>query len=66
MTMKETSRGNKMTKCPECDANISIPGDALEGEIITCPDCGASFELAKGAEGFDLKPAQTVGEDWGQ
>ena len=38
----------------------------LEGEIVTCPECGASFELAKGSDGFDLKPAQTVGEDWGQ
>jgi len=55
-----------MTKCPECDANISIPNDALEGEIVTCPDCGASYELVKNSEGFELKPAQTVGEDWGQ
>ncbi len=55
-----------MTNCPECDANISIPGDAVEGEIVTCPDCGASYELVKAGEGFDLKPAQTVGEDWGQ
>ena len=55
-----------MVKCDECDATISIPSDALEGEIVTCPECGASFELAKGSDGFDLKPAQTVGEDWGQ
>ncbi len=55
-----------MTNCPECDANISIPNDALEGEIITCPDCGASYELVKASKGFELKPAQTVGEDWGQ
>jgi alpha-aminoadipate/glutamate carrier protein LysW len=55
-----------MTSCPECDANMSIPDDAVEGEIVTCPDCGASFELSKASEGFELKPAQTVGEDWGQ
>ena len=55
-----------MSKCEECDADISLPSDALEGEIVTCPECGASFELAKSSEGFDLKPAQTVGEDWGQ
>ncbi|HWY36664.1 MAG TPA: alpha-aminoadipate/glutamate carrier protein LysW/ArgW [Nitrosopumilaceae archaeon] len=53
-------------KCLECDANISPPKDAMEGEIITCPDCGSSFELVKGSTGFELKPAQTVGEDWGQ
>ena len=38
----------------------------LKEKIVTCPECGASFELAKGSDGFDLKPAQTVGEDWGQ
>jgi alpha-aminoadipate/glutamate carrier protein LysW len=53
-------------KCLECDANINPPQDSMEGEIVTCPDCGASFELIKTASGLDLKPAQTVGEDWGQ
>jgi alpha-aminoadipate carrier protein LysW len=55
-----------MSKCDECDADISIPKDAVEGEIVTCPECGASFELAKDSNGFQLKPAQSVGEDWGQ
>lgn len=57
-----------MTKCTDCDAEIPIPEDAMEGELVTCPDCGASFELKKGegSTGFELKPAQTVGEDWGQ
>ena len=55
-----------MTSCPECDANMTIPNDAVEGEIVTCPDCGASYELVKASDGFELKPAQTVGEDWGQ
>lgn len=55
-----------MTKCTECNADIPVPKDALEGELVTCPDCGASYELVKGADGFVLKPAQAVGEDWGQ
>ena len=55
-----------MTNCPECDAEITIPEDAVNGEIVTCAECGASFELAKCSDGFELKPAQTVGEDWGQ
>jgi len=46
-----------MTNCPECDANITIPEDAVNDEIVTCAECG---------DGFELKPAQTVGEDWGQ
>ncbi|KAG2472988.1 MAG: Lysine biosynthesis protein LysW [Nitrosopumilales archaeon] len=66
MTNEGGSKETKMTNCAECDADISIPKDAMEGEIVTCPDCGASFELVKAQEGFELKPAQTVGEDWGQ
>ncbi len=55
-----------MTDCPECDFNIMVPKNSLEGEIVTCHDCGSSFELMKISGGFELKPAQTVGEDWGQ
>jgi alpha-aminoadipate carrier protein LysW len=57
---------NNMAKCAECDSDISIPSDAVEGELVTCPDCGASFEIIKSSDGFGLKPAQSVGEDWGQ
>lgn len=43
-----------MTKCPECDAEIKIAEDAMEGEIVTCPDCGASYEIIKSGTVFDL------------
>lgn len=61
-----------MARCDECDGDVPTPGDALSGEIVTCPECGASFELVSGGGvdggggGFTLKPADTVGEDWGQ
>jgi alpha-aminoadipate carrier protein LysW len=58
----------KMAKvnCIECDAEIPIPDDSMQGEIVTCPDCGESFELIKSSNEFSIKPAQVVGEDWGQ
>lgn len=55
-----------MVSCPECDAEIKAPSDSVEGEIVTCPDCGASYELVKAGKGFGVKPAESVGEDWGQ
>ena len=55
-----------MTKCPECDAEIKIPDDSMEGEIVSCPDCGVSYQLMKLENGYDSKPAQAVGEDWGE
>ena len=30
-------------ECQECGAEISIPEDAVKGEIITCPDCGGEY-----------------------
>jgi alpha-aminoadipate/glutamate carrier protein LysW len=59
-------RSNKMVKCTECEAEIKVPEDSVESEIVTCPDCGASYELVKSDQGFTIRPAQTVGEDWGQ
>ncbi len=54
-------------KCPECEGDIDVPADALEGEIVTCPDCGVSFEVHKKRDGStELRPAQIEGEDWGE
>ena len=53
--------------CPECDGNIKIPGDASNGEIVSCPDCGADFEISKSnGSKVELKQAEPVGEDWGE
>ena len=58
--MMKKEGGTEMTNCPECDAEITVPDDAVESEIVTCAECGASFELSKTSDGFELKPAQTV------
>jgi alpha-aminoadipate/glutamate carrier protein LysW len=54
-------------ECQDCSAEINVPDDVLVGEIVTCPDCGADFEIASKTQNLvDLKPAESVGEDWGQ
>jgi alpha-aminoadipate carrier protein LysW len=54
-------------ECQECGADISVPEDAVVGEIVTCPDCGGDYEIAtKSGDKVELKTAETVGEDWGQ
>lgn len=54
-------------ECQDCGAEINVPDDALVGEIVTCPDCGADFEITtKTQTTVELKPAESVGEDWGQ
>jgi alpha-aminoadipate carrier protein LysW len=54
-------------KCPECDADLTIPDDVLDGEIISCPDCGMDFEARRKESGeVELKQAEIEGEDWGE
>jgi alpha-aminoadipate carrier protein LysW len=54
-------------ECQDCGAEIKVPDDAVVGEIVTCPDCGTDFEIASKTRNIvDLKPAESVGEDWGQ
>ena len=53
--------------CPECDAALAVPGDAAVGEIISCGDCGADYEIAKkDGPDVELKQAESIGEDWGE
>ena len=54
-------------KCPVCDAVLSIPDDAAVGEIVSCGDCGADYEISKkDGSVIEIKEAETVGEDWGE
>tara|TARA_Y100000031_G_C8038439_1_gene300519 strand:- start:142 stop:315 length:174 start_codon:yes stop_codon:yes gene_type:complete len=54
-------------KCSECDAEIVVPDDSLEGELVTCPDCGSTYEIRKHGDGpMELRSAKATGEDWGE
>ncbi len=54
--------------CLECDAVLSVPADAIQGEIVACKECDASYELVREQNGtlFTLRPAELEGEDWGE
>ena len=51
----QSTEANKLQKekeiknmnCPECDAKLNIPEDAAVGEIVSCADCGADYEISK-------------------
>lgn len=53
------------TTCPECEATISLNTDTVEGEIVTCPDCGVELEVVS-VNPPELALAPEVGEDWGE
>jgi alpha-aminoadipate carrier protein LysW len=53
--------------CIDCGLNLEIPDDALEGEIIGCPDCGLDYVVSKDEDGtVSLKELILEGEDWGE
>lgn len=54
--------------CLECDAELVPPLDAIQGEIVSCKECGTSFELVRQQSPslFTLRPAELEEEDWGE
>lgn len=54
-----------MNNCPVCDAQVSIPSDAMENELIACADCGTELEILSLAP-LQLELAPEVEEDWGE
>ncbi|MCW4033585.1 MAG: alpha-aminoadipate/glutamate carrier protein LysW/ArgW [Candidatus Bathyarchaeota archaeon] len=58
-----------MTKfnCPECSGEIEVPDDAMQGEIVSCPDCGEEFEVnVNEKKDKELKKMVAEREDWGE
>ena len=54
-------------KCPDCDANLDVPKDTSQGEILSCPSCGLELEVKKVSNGcIDLQELTIEGEDWGE
>jgi alpha-aminoadipate carrier protein LysW len=54
-----------MPRCPECDAAITVGHDAVKGEVVSCPDCGAELEVRETSP-VALALAPEAQEDWGE
>ncbi len=51
--------------CPVCEADIRIASDAMENELIPCPDCGAELEILS-LNPLEIALAPETEEDWGE
>jgi alpha-aminoadipate carrier protein LysW len=57
----------KPVVCPECGAEISLSEDVVQGEIITCQDCGLELEVKElNNDSVEVEELQIEGEDWGE
>ncbi len=54
-----------MAECPECAADVSLPDDAVMGEIVQCPDCNLELEIIS-LDPPKLAQAPEEEEDWGE
>ena len=56
-----------IAKCPDCDADLDVPADTAQGEILSCPGCGLELEVKQVNGGcVDLQELTIEGEDWGE
>lgn len=53
-------------KCPDCEAAVLVPEDAVQGEIVTCPDCGLDLEVSISGQSRTIKALVVEKEDWGE
>lgn len=55
------------TECNVCGGNITIPSDVIQGEIVSCQDCGLDFEVESLKDNtVILRTAEEIKEDWGE
>ena len=54
-----------MSECPVCGADLRLPGDVVQGELVECGDCGTELEVAS-VNPVAVTEAPTEEEDWGE
>lgn len=52
--------------CPDCEAKVLVPDDAVDGEIVTCPDCGLDLEVKVNGASRSVSAVVMEKEDWGE
>ena len=52
-------------KCPVCEADVKINPGVMQGELLSCADCGTELEVTS-INPLTLEEAPEVQEDWGE
>jgi len=54
-----------VAECPICGADVELSADTVEGELITCEDCGTELEVIS-VDPPEVAEAPQEEEDWGE
>lgn len=58
---------NLQTNCPICDAQVNLPDNTEESEIITCSECSNRVVVENiNNKNITLAEAPEIEEDWGE
>lgn len=52
-------------QCIVCEGDVTLPAEVMEGELLTCPDCGTELEIVS-LNPVTVAEAPEVQEDWGE
>ncbi len=59
--------GKSTITCKDCGAEVLVPKDIQDNEILTCSGCGTEFIVHKLPKGIEITELQLEGkEDWGE
>ena len=54
-------------ECPSCFFEFEPENAVMQGEVITCPDCGVDLEVLKITDAkIEVQVAEMGQEDWGE
>ena len=51
--------------CTVCEGKVSLPENAMVGELLVCEDCGTELELVN-LDPITVEEAPEIQEDWGE
>ena len=54
-----------IVQCVVCEGDVMLPAEVMEGELLTCPDCGTELEVVS-LNPLTVAEAPEVQEDWGE
>lgn len=54
-----------LVQCIVCEGDVPLPAPLMEGELLTCADCGTELEVIT-LNPVTVAEAPEVQEDWGE